>query len=149
MERVGSEIVPGNTHVDPVGSHARHALSVGNDPQSQAQYNSSEIKIPYVMSLLAGYGLSGGSPQGIREELAKQEGRIREAISTWPLAPRSGSLSGYREIYDVSRGNPVPGGPRASRRPTAGSRAWRVCHRSGDIFRISRLPFCSRCCRCA
>jgi hypothetical protein len=42
----------------------------------------------------------GGSPQGIREELAKQEDRIREAISTWPLAPRSGSLSGYREIYD-------------------------------------------------
>jgi hypothetical protein len=23
-----------------------------------------------------------------------------EAISTWPLAPRSGSLSGYREIHD-------------------------------------------------
>jgi cytochrome bd-type quinol oxidase subunit 1 len=69
-------------------------------PQSRAQYNSSEIKIPYVMSLLAGYGLSGGSPQGIREELAKQADRIREAISTWPLAPRSGSLSGYREIYD-------------------------------------------------
>ena len=37
-------------------------------PQLQAQANSSEIKIPYVMSLLAGYGLSGGSPQGIREE---------------------------------------------------------------------------------
>jgi cytochrome d ubiquinol oxidase subunit I len=69
-------------------------------PQLQAQSNSSEIKIPYVMSLLAGYGLSGGSPQGIREELAKQEDRIREAASTWPLAPRSGSLSGYRQIYD-------------------------------------------------
>jgi hypothetical protein len=59
----------------------------------------SEIEIPYVMSLLAGDGLSGGS-QGIREELAKQEDRFREAISTWPLAPRSGSLSGYREICD-------------------------------------------------
>jgi hypothetical protein len=32
--------------------------------------------------------------------LAKQEDRIREAIRTWPLAPQSGSLSGYREIYD-------------------------------------------------
>jgi cytochrome bd-type quinol oxidase subunit 1 len=69
-------------------------------PQLQTQANSSEIKIPYVMSLLAGYGLSGGSPQGIREEVAEQEGQIRQAISTWPLAPLSGSLSGYREIYD-------------------------------------------------
>jgi cytochrome d ubiquinol oxidase subunit I len=69
-------------------------------PQLQAQANSSEIKIPYVMSLLAGYGLSGGSPQGIREEVAEQEDQIRRAISMWPLAPLSGSLSGYREIYD-------------------------------------------------
>jgi hypothetical protein len=59
----------------------------------------SELEMPYAMSLPAGDGLSGGS-QGIREDLAKQEDRIREAISTWPLAPRSGSLSGYREIYD-------------------------------------------------
>jgi hypothetical protein len=44
--------------------------------------------------------------------LAKQEGRIREAISTWPLAPRSGSLSGYREIYDVSWRTPRESGPR-------------------------------------
>jgi hypothetical protein len=29
----------------------------------------------------------------------------------------------------------------AERRPTAGSRAWRVCHHSGGIFRISCLPF--------
>jgi hypothetical protein len=88
--------------------------------------------------------------------LAKQEGRIREAISTWPLAPRSGSLSGYPEIYDRELAHAE--GIRsqedlvhraAERRPTPGSRAWRVYHRSGDIFRISRLPFCSRCCRCA
>jgi len=51
------------------------------------------------MSLLAGYGLSGGSPPGIREEVAAQEEQIRQSIATWPLAPASGSLSGYRELY--------------------------------------------------
>jgi cytochrome d ubiquinol oxidase subunit I len=69
-------------------------------PQWPAQSNSSEIKIPYVMSLLAGYGLSGGSPPGIREEVAAQEDQIRQAIQTWPLAPVSGSLRGYRQLYD-------------------------------------------------
>jgi cytochrome d ubiquinol oxidase subunit I len=83
------------------------SLIVFARPQLQAQANSSEIKIPYVMSLLAGYGLSGGAPQGIREEVAEQEELIRQAISTWPLAPLSGSLSGYREIYDVSWRTPL------------------------------------------
>jgi cytochrome d ubiquinol oxidase subunit I len=69
-------------------------------PQSQSQANFSEVKIPYVMSVLAGYGLSGGSPPGIREEVAAQEEQIRQSIGTWPLAPSSGSLSGYRELYD-------------------------------------------------
>jgi cytochrome d ubiquinol oxidase subunit I len=68
-------------------------------PQAATQVNSGEIKIPYAMSLLTGYGLSG-SPHGIREELAEQEGRIREAIRTWPLAPESKALGGYRELYD-------------------------------------------------
>jgi cytochrome d ubiquinol oxidase subunit I len=68
-------------------------------PQSAAQLNSEEIKIPYAMSVLTGYGLSG-SPRGIREELAEQEGKIREAIRAWPLAPHSNALGGYRELYD-------------------------------------------------
>jgi hypothetical protein len=46
-------------------------------------------------------------PQGIREEVAALEGRIRQAISTWPLAPLSASLSGYREIYDKSWRTPL------------------------------------------
>ncbi len=69
-------------------------------PQWQTQSNSSEIKIPYLMSLLAGYGLAGGSPPGIREIVAAQETKIRQAIGTGPLAPVSGSLSGYRALYD-------------------------------------------------
>ena len=72
-------------------------------PQSAAQINRAEIKIPYAMSVLTGYGLSG-SPRGIREEVAEQEGRIREALSTRPLdapgAPESTALGGYRELYD-------------------------------------------------
>jgi hypothetical protein len=50
------------------------------------------------MSLLAGYGLSGGSPPGIREEIAVQEARIRLALDVRPPAPLSASLSGYREL---------------------------------------------------
>jgi hypothetical protein len=61
---------------------------------------------------IEGLGLSSGSPRGIREELANQQDRTREAISTWPLAPRSGSLSGYREIHDVSWRTPRESGPR-------------------------------------
>jgi cytochrome d ubiquinol oxidase subunit I len=68
-------------------------------PQSQAQINSEEIKIPYAMSVLTGYGLSG-SPRGIREEVAEQEDKIREAVSKWPRAPDSAALGGYRELYD-------------------------------------------------
>jgi cytochrome d ubiquinol oxidase subunit I len=72
-------------------------------PQSAAQINSAEIKIPYAMSVLTGYGLSG-SPRGIREEVAEQEGKIREAIRGWPLAPQSTALAtalgGYRELYE-------------------------------------------------
>ena len=68
-------------------------------PQSAAQINSAEIKIPYAMSLLTGYGLSG-SPRGIREEVAAQEDKIRAAISAWPRAPQSSALSGYRELYE-------------------------------------------------
>jgi cytochrome bd ubiquinol oxidase subunit I len=68
-------------------------------PQSAAQVNRAEIKIPYAMSVLTGYGLSG-SPRGIREEVAAQEDRIRAAIRAWPLARPSNSLGGYRELYD-------------------------------------------------
>jgi cytochrome d ubiquinol oxidase subunit I len=65
-------------------------------PQLEAQINSGEIKIPYAMSVLTGYGLSG-SPRGIREALAEQEDKIRAAIAT--TAP-STELGGYRELYD-------------------------------------------------
>ena len=68
-------------------------------PQSAAQLNSAEIKIPYAMSVLTGYGLSG-SPRGIREEVAEQEDKIREAIRARPLAPEANALGGYRELYD-------------------------------------------------
>jgi cytochrome bd-type quinol oxidase subunit 1 len=47
-------------------------------PQSAAQVNRAEIKIPYAMSVLTGYGLSG-SPRGIREEVAEQEDKILAA----------------------------------------------------------------------
>jgi len=69
-------------------------------PQWPAQANLSEVKIPYVMSLLAGYGLSGGSPPGIREEMAEQENFIRQAVDTRSPEPLSGALQGYRELYD-------------------------------------------------
>ena len=72
--------------------------------------------------MLAGHGLSGGSPQGIREEVADQEGRIRQAIGTWPLAPLSASLSGYREVYDESWRMPLESALRrtsCSARPAA------------------------------
>jgi cytochrome d ubiquinol oxidase subunit I len=65
-------------------------------PQSAAQINRAEIKIPYAMSVLTGYGLSG-SPRGIREEIAEQEDKILAAISP---AAESTALGGYRELYD-------------------------------------------------
>jgi cytochrome d ubiquinol oxidase subunit I len=68
-------------------------------PQSAAQLNRAEIKIPYAMSVLTGYGLSG-SPRGIREEVAEQEDKIRAAIGKSPAAPESTALGGYRELYD-------------------------------------------------
>jgi cytochrome bd ubiquinol oxidase subunit I len=71
-------------------------------PQLEAQINSGEIKIPYAMSVLTGYGLSG-SPRGIREEVAEQEDRIRAAISRKPVTPESPELGGYRELYDRER----------------------------------------------
>jgi cytochrome d ubiquinol oxidase subunit I len=67
-------------------------------PQSATQVNSEEIKIPYAMSVLTGYGLSG-SPRGIREEVAEHADKIRAAISAGPLAPQSSALDGYRELY--------------------------------------------------
>jgi cytochrome d ubiquinol oxidase subunit I len=69
-------------------------------PQLEAQINSGEIKIPYAMSVLTGYGLSG-SPQGIREEVAEHEARIRAAIGKGPPAPLS--ERGYRDLYDRER----------------------------------------------
>lgn len=68
-------------------------------PQYAAQVNLTEIKVPYVMSILTGYGLSG-SPQGIREEVGEQETRIRTALRSGAQAT---PLDGYRELFERER----------------------------------------------
>jgi cytochrome bd ubiquinol oxidase subunit I len=63
------------------------------DPVSQA--NRLEVKLPYLLSLLTGNGLTG-SPPGIREVLASEREQIRRSIG----APNGSSeLQGYRELY--------------------------------------------------
>jgi cytochrome bd ubiquinol oxidase subunit I len=71
-------------------------------PQSATQINRTELKIPYAMSVLTGYGLSG-SPLGIREEVAEQESRIRDALRPTNGGPRSGPLDGSLELFERER----------------------------------------------
>jgi cytochrome bd ubiquinol oxidase subunit I len=71
-------------------------------PQSATQVNREEIKIPYVMSVLTGYGLSG-SPLGIREEVHEEENRIREALRSESGGPQSLALGGYRALFERER----------------------------------------------
>jgi cytochrome bd ubiquinol oxidase subunit I len=71
-------------------------------PQSATQVNREEVKIPYAMSVLTGYGLSG-SPLGIREEVTVQENRIRDALSAGNGGPRAGSLDGSLELFEHER----------------------------------------------
>jgi cytochrome bd ubiquinol oxidase subunit I len=72
-------------------------------PQVSMQLNSQEIKIPYAMSVLAGYGLSGGSPRAIQDLVADDEDRIRESLRARPEEPRFRALSGYRQLYEQER----------------------------------------------
>ena len=64
-------------------------------PDSVAQANRIEIRLPYLMSVLTGHGLSG-SPPGIREVLAEQQERIRRAARD---TAGSSDLQGYRALY--------------------------------------------------
>jgi cytochrome bd ubiquinol oxidase subunit I len=82
-------------------------------PQLASQMNRTEIKIPYAMSLLAGYGLSG-SPLGIRDEVSQQEGLIREALSdVSSRGPGSSPLDGYLELYHREQTRSGPATPAA------------------------------------
>jgi cytochrome d ubiquinol oxidase subunit I len=73
-------------------------------PQLASQINQGEIKIPYAMSVLAGYGLSG-SPPGIREVLVEQEERIHRALLDPADRAHSRMLDGYRELFARERGH--------------------------------------------
>ena len=64
-------------------------------PDSAAQANRMEIRLPYLMSVLTGHGLSG-SPPGIREVLADQQERIRRSARDTGSSP---DLQGYRSLY--------------------------------------------------
>jgi cytochrome d ubiquinol oxidase subunit I len=64
-------------------------------PDSVAQANRMEIRVPYLMSLLTGHGLTG-SPPGIREVLADQRERIRRSIGD---TGNSSDMQGYRTLY--------------------------------------------------
>jgi cytochrome d ubiquinol oxidase subunit I len=65
-------------------------------PEPEIRANHLEVKIPYLMSVLTGHGLSG-SPPGVREVLADQEDRIRASLRA--AAANSGDLQGYRQLY--------------------------------------------------
>ena len=65
-------------------------------PKPDVRANELEVKIPYLMSVLTGHGLSG-SPPGIREVLVDQEDRIRRSLRA--EAANSGDLQGYHQLY--------------------------------------------------
>lgn len=64
-------------------------------PDPLSQVNRMEIKVPYLMSLLTGHGLSG-SPPGIREVLAGEQERIQRSVRD---TDGSHDLQGYRALY--------------------------------------------------
>ncbi len=68
-------------------------------PQPALQSNRAEVKAPYVLSLLTGYGLSG-SPPGIRDLMEEQESRIQQSVSMSPEDPRFAGLQGLRGLYE-------------------------------------------------
>ena len=70
-------------------------------PQAAEQTNREEIKIPYAMSVLAGYGLTN-SPLGIRERVFEQENWIRRSLQNRDPA-QSRVLGGYRALLERER----------------------------------------------
>ncbi len=64
-------------------------------PVPESRANRLEIKIPYLLSLLTGHGLTG-SPPGIREVLASEREQIQRSIRD---AGNSPDLHGYRQLY--------------------------------------------------
>jgi cytochrome d ubiquinol oxidase subunit I len=68
-------------------------------PEPTLQKNRAEVKIPYVVSLLTGHGLSD-SPPGIRDLAADQEARIQQSLDMRPEDPRFASLQGLRGLYE-------------------------------------------------
>lgn len=77
-------------------------------PQPGLQTNRMEVKIPYLMSVLTGYGLSG-SPPGIRDVLAAEELRMRQAVGAQRL-PAEDTQAAYRALYaqeQARTGSPV------------------------------------------
>ena len=69
-------------------------------PDSVSRSNRLEIKVPYLMSVLTGHGLSG-SPPGIREVLSDQQELIQRSIRGTGLS--SSDLQGYRALYTLEK----------------------------------------------
>lgn len=69
-------------------------------PQPGLRTNRLEVKIPYLMSVLTGNGLSG-SPPGIRDVLAAEELRMRQALHVQQLL--SGDARAYRTLYALEQ----------------------------------------------
>lgn len=77
-------------------------------PQPTSQTTRAELKIPYVVSLLTGYGLSD-SPPGIRDLATDQEARIRQSLNMRPEDPRFASLQGLHGLYEDELSHSGPG----------------------------------------
>jgi cytochrome bd ubiquinol oxidase subunit I len=78
-------------------------------PQPALQANRAEVKIPYLVSLLTGHGLSD-SPPGIRDLAADQEARIQQSLHMPPAEdPRFAGLQGVRGLYEdeLNRSGPT------------------------------------------
>jgi len=65
-------------------------------PHPELQSNRLEVKIPYLMSLLTGHGLSG-SPPGIRDVLAGEVLRMQQAVRGQHT--QAAQLQGYQALY--------------------------------------------------
>jgi len=74
-------------------------LLVFANPEPALRSNRNVIEIPYLLSVLSGYGLSG-SPPGIREVLADQEHEIRRSLTARSAEPLFSELQGYRQLYE-------------------------------------------------
>lgn len=77
-------------------------LIVFANPQPDLHSNRNAVEIPYLLSVLSGYGLSG-SPPGIREVLADQEDKIRRSLAARPGEPVFADSQGPRQLYEQER----------------------------------------------